>query len=310
MNDTRPHRTPLVPPGGVDHHVADMTTTFAADVTLEQAQAALGEHGQWLPIDGDEDLSLGQLIEQNSTGPLRLGYGAWRDLLLGVQFRDGRGQLITAGGRTVKNVAGYDLTKFMVGQRGVFGKLVTLTTRTYRRPTHALLAGFAPDIRRLDALLTMATRPQWSLIDQDRLMCGYLGDARFIELMESLLAADGSAQLTEHSVDDDIALRASLWKGAMRASVPPSRVMEFVAAAGLTGWVADPAFGIVRAPSRAHDLDRVHGAALSVGGTVTVADCDTSRVEVSTSDVERRMIERLKHAFDLENRLTPLPWRS
>ena len=77
--------------------------------------------------------------EQNSTGPLRLGYGAWRDLLLGVQFTNGRGELITAGGRTVKNVAGYDLTKFMVGSHGVFGRLVTITTRTYRRPDRALV---------------------------------------------------------------------------------------------------------------------------------------------------------------------------
>ena len=66
-------------------------------------------------------------LEMNSTGPLRLGFGAWRDLLLGAQFYNGRGELITAGGRTVKNVAGYDLTKFMVGQRGVFGRLLTLT---------------------------------------------------------------------------------------------------------------------------------------------------------------------------------------
>ena len=66
--------------------------------------------------------ALGRLVEHNSSGPLRLGYGAWRDLLLGCQFHNGRGELITAGGRTVKNVAGYDLTKFMVGQ----GKTIRL----------------------------------------------------------------------------------------------------------------------------------------------------------------------------------------
>src|SRR4030095_7867826 len=94
MNATRPDRTPLVPPGGIDHQFADMTATFAADVTLKQAQTSLGARHYWLPIAGDEELSLGQLIEHNSTGPLRLGYGAWRDLLLGVQFRDGRGNLV------------------------------------------------------------------------------------------------------------------------------------------------------------------------------------------------------------------------
>ena len=127
----QPH-TPLVPPGGIECFSRDMTATISADVTLAAAQKKLEEFNQWLPIDGDPQSALGELIESNSTGPLRLGYGAWRDLLLGVQFLNGKNELITAGGRTVKNVAGYDLTKFAVGQRGVFGRIVTLTTRTYR----------------------------------------------------------------------------------------------------------------------------------------------------------------------------------
>src|SRR5690242_1907466 len=176
MGNPRPNKEPLVRPGEVDHHVTDLSATFSADVTLAQAQKKLREHGQWLPIDGDVNATLGSLVEHNSTGPLRLGFGAWRDLLLGVQFLNGAGELITAGGRTMKNVAGYDLTKFMVGQRGVFGRIVTLTTRSYRRPTEALLARFAPDARRLAALLTSSCRPQWSLLTPGGLLCGYLGD--------------------------------------------------------------------------------------------------------------------------------------
>src|SRR5690349_18029344 len=137
MTDFRPDRTPLVPPGGLDLHTRDMTATFSADVTLADVQAHLAKLQQWLPIDGDPLWTIGRLVETNSTGPLRLGYGAWRDLLLGCQFENGRGELITAGGRTVKNVAGYDLTKFMVGQNGAFGRLVTITARTYLRPASA-----------------------------------------------------------------------------------------------------------------------------------------------------------------------------
>ena len=57
--------------------------------------------------------------------------------MLGCQFRIATGERITAGGRTMKNVAGYDLTKFMVGQGGVFGQVETIVTRTYRRPSGA-----------------------------------------------------------------------------------------------------------------------------------------------------------------------------
>src|SRR5204863_9510330 len=119
-----------------------MTVTFTAEFRRANAQAKLRELVQWLPVDGPESWTLVRLVETNSSCPLRLGYGAWRDLLLGCQFHNGRGELITAGGCTVKNVAGYDLTKFMVGQGGTFGELVTITTRTHRRPEAALLARF------------------------------------------------------------------------------------------------------------------------------------------------------------------------
>src|SRR5205823_9536292 len=142
------------------------------------AQTKLREHGQWLPIDGDVNATLGSLVERNSTGPLRLGFGAWRDLLLGVQFTNGAGELITAGGRTVKNVAGYDLTKFMVGQYGIFGKLVTLTTRAYKAPAGAGLATFSPNLKMLEALMTTPCRPQWTVRTADTLYCGYVADAK------------------------------------------------------------------------------------------------------------------------------------
>src|SRR6185295_8836809 len=110
--------------------------------------------------------------------PAATGIRAWRDLLLGAQFHNGRGELITAGGRTVKNVAGYDLTKFMVGQRGVFGTLLTLTMRTYKRPAGAVLAVFAPRPKLMQRLIPSPARPQWAMLTPDALLCGYLGDER------------------------------------------------------------------------------------------------------------------------------------
>ena len=106
----RPDRAPLVSPGAMDLHEHDMTATFATDVVLAEAQGKLAEIGQWLAVDGDPAASLGRLVEINSTGPLRLGFGAWRDLLLGCQFENGRGELITVGPRlsgvprTIRNV--------------------------------------------------------------------------------------------------------------------------------------------------------------------------------------------------------------
>jgi FAD/FMN-containing dehydrogenase len=76
----RPPREPFVPPGGYELLARDMTATFSADCTLRLAQEKLGEIGQWLPVDGDPDATLGSLVERNSSGPRGRGYGGGREL--------------------------------------------------------------------------------------------------------------------------------------------------------------------------------------------------------------------------------------
>jgi FAD/FMN-containing dehydrogenase len=318
MNDFRANREALVPPGGADLHARDMSGTFAADVSLRAAQQRLAELGQWIPIDGDPDLPLGTLVERNSTGPLRLGYGAWRDLLLGVQFTNGRGELITAGGRTVKNVAGYDLTKFMVGGQGVFGRLVTITTRTYRRPDRALVARFRPDITLVRRLLPTALRPQWTVLTSDALWCGYLGDEATLAFYRAALRSAEPEEVRDRTLEEDVEHRRALWSAtvdsAFRASVPPARVRDFVNTARITDWAADAAFGIVIGGcASSNDPDRIRSAAAAVGGSLAARSGRTEgplSFDVSTTPPERRIIERLKQAFDPDNRLTPLPWQT
>jgi glycolate oxidase FAD binding subunit len=309
----RPPRDVLVPPGRIDLQQRDMTVTVAADVPLRAVQQHLSDAGHWLPVDGDPDATVGSLVDANVTGPLRLGYGAWRDLLLGAQFRDGRGTLVTVGGQTVKNVAGYDLTKFLVGQRGVFGTLVTLTTRTYRRPAGAVLARFAPDPDRLGLLLPSPLKPQWAVLTADALLCGYLGDDRTLAFYRDRLPAVGPAEVTARSVDEDVAHRQSLWcpagRRTFRASVPPAKVQDFVARAGVAGWSADAAFGVVVGEA-ADGADALRRAAGAVGGTVTVTDrsSDPPRVTFSRSaEPERALLSRLKRAFDPNDALPPIP---
>jgi FAD/FMN-containing dehydrogenase len=328
----RLQREPIVPPGGVEHHVRDMTATFAGDVSLDAAQAALAQHNQWLPIDGDPSVSLGQLVESNSTGPLRLGYGAWRDLLLGCQFTNGAGELISAGGRTVKNVAGYDLTKFMVGQHGIFGRVVTITVRTYRKPEAALLATFAPDVNRLNALLTTPARPQWSVLTADALLCGYLGDARTVSFYESELPRHGPVRVERRNVGEDVTHRLGVWTSrglgvpamhsppqrpahgrdahatfAYRASVPPASIARFVIAAAQQNWSADAAFGIIVGSCYQSHQATIERAAHDVGGSILFFDASGKPLRLTSDPVVGQLLERLKVAFDLRGALEPIP---
>jgi FAD/FMN-containing dehydrogenase len=311
MTEVRPNRDPLVAPGGIDHHVADMTATASSDVTLKQYQDQLGKSGQWFPMDGDPEAPLGTLIERNSTGPLRLGYGAWRDLLLGIQFENGRGELITAGGRTVKNVAGYDLTKFMIGQSGIFGKIVTVTTRTYRRPDGALLARFVPDTRVMHRLIPSDCRPQWTILTADALLCGYVADRATLDFYASSIKQFRPIDVTSRSLEDDIDHRVALWKvndePSFRAAVPPSRLSEFVAGGWLERWVADAAFGIVQGNCHADRREALIAAARRLGGSVSFRQADGSIAELHADATEHRILERLKRAFDPDGHLAALP---
>jgi hypothetical protein len=296
----RAQRSPLVQPGQIEHHIHDMTVTAAADLPLKILQEKLAENRQWLPIDGQSDLPIGQLVQKNSTGPLRLGYGAWRDLLLGCQFRSGEGQLVTAGGRTMKNVAGYDLTKFMIGQYGVFGEPITITARTFRRPDDALLARFSPQIQTLNRLLPTNQRPQWSILTADSLFCGYLGDQRTLDYWRSSLR-EASLQpppleIIDRSLQQDIDHRADLFSGpaadGFRASVPPNRITEFVERCRPTNWAADAVFGIVVGSAEASEADQ---AARACGGVVCGSAPNGSEI-----------LRRLKAALDPNGKLQPL----
>ena len=308
VNSFRENRPPLVSPGEIDHHVADMSAAIAANVPLATVQEILAKADQWLPIDGDSRLTVGELVESNSSGPLRLGYGHWRDLLLGAQFHNGSGELITAGGRTVKNVAGYDLTKFMIGQRGVFGRLVSLTTRTYKRPAGAILATFSPQAKLIERLIPSTAKPQWAILTPDSLLCGYVGDERALSFYANELPQWNPRNVARRSLEDDTAHRGSLWQGEFRAAVPPAQVKQFVDAARPQQWVADPAFGIVLGSG--FDEAMINQAAKAFGGTVTLTARNAGNFFDVPPGPQRELLERLKKAFDPDNRLSRLPWQT
>jgi hypothetical protein len=315
MSETlnRAPREPLVAPGEIDCHASDMTATFSADVTFESAQR-LAEHDQGLPIDGATDQSLGTLCSCNSTGPLRLGYGAWRDLLLGAQFINGAGELITVGGRTVKNVAGYDVTKFMVGQRGVFGRLVSLTTRTYRKPDQALLVRYAPEPSIVSELMPTPLKPQWAVLTREALLCGYFGDELTIAFFEKASAAAKPLEIRRRDLSEDIAQRRELWTAdgeiVFRASVPPANLADFARGLKAQSWAADAAFGVVQGVVGG-DRKLLEALAKQVSGTIAFfAGLYGKPIELPASDAERNLLERLKTAFDSQRTLNPLPWRN
>ncbi len=101
----------------------DMTVVVGAGMTLGALDSTLGRHGQHLPVDPafPEQTTVGAMLGAAQSGPLRLSAGTARDFLIGVQFAGHGGRIVRGGGRVVKNVAGYDLMKVMIGSFGTLG---------------------------------------------------------------------------------------------------------------------------------------------------------------------------------------------
>ena len=207
----------------IEHYVRDLTVRVAAGCTIGDLQQSLAQQNQFLPVDADSDVTIGEIITCHMYGPLRTGFGSVRDLLLGLAFIDGHGRDIRVGGRTVKNVAGLDVTRFMVGSLGEFGFVHEATLRTFAVPERVLSvtlaadasAHFAPLLQQV--LLTDANPARMSLHrmrEHWNLELGYFGtQAACLAQLRSLesLLTDARVRIrasVDQHLPDDEAMRA------------------------------------------------------------------------------------------------------
>lgn len=150
----------------VDYPARDLTITVEAGLRFEELQRVLQAQGQCLPIDAPEAhrATVGGVLAADVSGPSRFGRGTLRDYLIGVRAVDGQGRLFAAGGRVVKNVAGYDLCKLLIGSQGRLAVIAEATFKLWpraetRRLVWAQLPGWAAAEQALAGLIHTATRP-------------------------------------------------------------------------------------------------------------------------------------------------------
>ncbi|MCS6975849.1 MAG: FAD-binding oxidoreductase [Gemmatales bacterium] len=242
----------------VDYPARDMTITVQAGITLEKLQSLLAAERQRLPVDVPLPgrSSLGGALAANVSGPRRFGFGTFRDYVIGISVVNDRGEVIKAGGRVVKNVAGYDLCKLYVGSLGTLGIIVQVTLKVRPVPEASVLLAvpvsgqkLAEALDRIHAsrtrpcaieLLSPATADRMGFSTRDwLLLIGYEDNRAAVawqveqlarELGEISLAAnriwrDGDsqeiwAQLTDWPLGGDAQI-------VCKASVLPSRTASF-----------------------------------------------------------------------------------
>jgi glycolate oxidase FAD binding subunit len=143
---------PLADDAGVtEYEPGDLTLTARAGTTLADLARVTRNEGQWLPLEpfGSADGTLGATVATGSAGPLASAFGTPRDQVLGCEIVTGTGDVVHAGGRVVKNVAGFDLVRLNVGAWGTLGVLTEISVRLRALPE--MDRSFAVEVSAADA---------------------------------------------------------------------------------------------------------------------------------------------------------------
>ncbi|HEX5229326.1 MAG TPA: FAD-binding protein [Bryobacteraceae bacterium] len=120
----------------LNYEPRDLTISVGAGMSYCELSRALAEHRQMIPLDPPflEQSTMGGIVAVNSSGPRRRLYGSVRDMVIGMTFATLEGKLVKTGGMVVKNVAGLDMGKLMIGSFGTLAALAILNFRVYPMP--------------------------------------------------------------------------------------------------------------------------------------------------------------------------------
>ena len=157
----------------LEHNAGDLTAVVQAGVPLARLQDELAASGQMLALDpplhfGERDATVGGVIATGDSGPLSHRYGRARDLVLGVEFALADGTIARAGGKVIKNVAGYDLGKLFCGAFGTLGLILSVSLRLHPLPSlrvTALGASADPDMLTAAAAVLAASPLELEALD-------------------------------------------------------------------------------------------------------------------------------------------------
>jgi glycolate oxidase FAD binding subunit len=232
----------------VEYAPSDQIAIVEAGLTLSALQQTFAAHGQRLALDPPLPgrATIGGVVAANSYGPRRHRFGASRDLVVGMSFVRADGVLAKGGGKVVKNVAGFDVPRLLVGSLGTLALIATVTVRLHPLPEReatVLVPRLQPgDVRALVSAMVEAQLEPSSVVasvDGDRLQLGvrFEGFGPGVAQQTERWVAKVAARKHEPERLDEAAARA-FWerhddvrtRGALRAraAAPPAALAEVV----------------------------------------------------------------------------------
>lgn len=244
---------------GITHcEPTELVISARAGTPLAELERELAAHGQMLafePPTFDGRASLGGTVASGMSGPRRAYCGALRDFVLGIEMIDGRGELLRFGGRVIKNVAGFDVSRLMAGSLGTLGVLTEITLKTVPRPRAECTLRF--EMNQTQALETMAlwaTRPlplSATAWHEDLLHVRLAGADAAVRAAREYLGGEilgGAEEYWESMREQRLAFFAAapeLWRISLPAHSPvlPVRGPTLIEWGGLLRWVPGPQDG-------------------------------------------------------------------
>ena len=287
----------------IDYPARDMTITVRAGITMGKLQALLAAEKQRLPIDAPNDATLGGIIATNASGPRRYAYGTLRDYVIGISFMTDEGQEVKAGGRVVKNVAGYDMCKLHIGALGTLGIVTQVTLKVLPTPEDraqgVLLLGDDEIPRFLQRVHDSKTRPVCvELLSGERggnvdtahmLVVGFEGNREAVAWQTETIQAELAQSSVEinrgdRTVWDSSTVTNQLIKLSFKSNLLSSALPEFLSHLlrfPELSWQVHAGNGIVRVDTTADwslaraagMLSKLREAAVTAQGNLIITRC-------------------------------------
>jgi len=315
----------------IDHAVDDLTLTVEAGMPLDSLQALLAEQGQWLPVDLPRDGntgSVGGMVARGLAGGLRQRHLGVRDQIIGIGLLRADGVEARAGGRVVKNVAGYDLMRLLCGSWGSLALITDVTLRVQPiRPHHATfsLKGRLSDLERCRAELVRSTltpeRCDWQGCVEERwqlqIVVSSLSDAAVDEQLQQLEQLGQNHGLTSEQQpcsdprNNGLTCSAATW--LVRLVLPPAKVSQLLQGptiSSLKGWSWDISAGAgcgdgwSSGASEPFKIEALRRSAVELGGALTVlVQPKPCSIPAWMDTPARPVIEAVKQQFDPRQQL-------
>lgn len=288
--------------GITDYQPDELVITARAGTPVAEINAALAAHGQMLPAECPlfgGTATLGGSVACNASGPGRPWRGALRDSILGIQFINGNGDLLSYGGQVMKNVAGYDVSRLHAGAQGTLGLITEVTLRVLPRPATETTLVYSMDRRAaIEHMVAVAAQPgpvSGACWQADRLFIRLSGSAAGSVDFQRRWGGDTVTDGTPWDALDTLDMQpftgdTPLWRLSVapgsQAMTPPPEVID---------WG-----GAQRFLAGSHDAASLHRIARDAGGRAQLwrGGDRCSEVNGPAAPTEQALQQRLKQALD------------